>query len=276
MTTIIALFLTTAFAYIPPSRMILERVSENSGSGVYALEQEVQFSNAQESLFLKENWLIESDQSMSLVVTGTKDLKDQIKMHFVYAGGLRWSLSSKRESQRLSEDFLEKYFHLRTTDRLAAVLLQIKVLPPHALGKKPLPKTVDGFKNEPEDFVRLSKTGGVVNYAYGLPSPVDGIANSGLWIEQDQFYIRKLRLPSQVEISADNYNAYSRGLSLPKIRTIRWGQNTVTIRLISVSGKAPNTSGQFQPSSLNTPVKLDGLNNLPAKDVVTEFYSRFR
>ncbi len=276
MINLLALLLTTSFAYIPPTRMILERASENSGSGVYAIEQEVQFSNAQDSLFLKETWLIESDQSMRLMVTGTKDLKDQIKMQYVYAGGLRWSLASGRESQRLSEDFLEKYFHLRTMDRLASTLMQIKILPPTAISKKPLPKTVDGFKNEPEDFVRLSRAGGAVSYAYGVPSPVEGSENPGIWIEQDQFYIRKLRLPNQVEITADNYNSYSRGLSLPKIRTIRWGQNTVTIRLISVSAKPANVSGQLQPNSLDMPIKLDGLNNLPAKDVVTEFYSRFR
>src|SRR3989344_5870049 len=80
-----------ALAYIPPTRMILQRTAENSGSGVYAIEQEVQFNNVQDSLFLKETWLIENDRTMRVTVTGTKDLKDQIKLQFIYAGGQRWS-----------------------------------------------------------------------------------------------------------------------------------------------------------------------------------------
>jgi hypothetical protein len=276
MMSLFLLLVTSVFAYIPPTRMILQRTSENSGSGTYAIEQEVQFSNGQDSIFLKENWLVENDQAMKLTVTGTKDLKDQIKMQYVYAGGLRWNLGAGRESRRMTEDFIEKYFHFRTTDHLATALMQIKVLPPGSLAKKSLPKTVDGFKYEPEDFVRLSRTGGVVNYAYGQPSPVDSAANPGIWIEQDQFLIRKLRLPSQVEVTADNYNPYARSLNFPKTRTVRWGQNTVTIRLIGISAKPGNVASQFQPSSLDSPIKLSGLENQPAKDVVLDFYSRFR
>jgi hypothetical protein len=276
MMNLFLLFVTSVFAYIPPTRMILQRTSENAGSGIYAIEQEVQFSNAQDSLFLKETWLVENDHSMRLTVTGTKDLRDQIKMQFVYAGGLRWNLGNGRESRRLSEDFLEKYFHFRTTEHLATALMQIKVLPPSALAKKPLPRNVEAIKYEPEDFVRLSRTGGVVNYAYGVPSATDANPNPGIWIEQDQFLIRKLRLPSQVEVTADNYNPYARSLNFPKNRTVRWGQNAVTIRLIGISAKTGATPAHFQPASLDSPLKTDGLNNQPARDVVLDFYSRFR
>jgi len=276
MMKILFLLITNVFAYIPPTRMILQRTAENSGTGTYAIEQEVQFNNAQDPLFLKETWLIENEHTMRLTVTGTKDLKDQIKMQFVYAGGLRWSLNGSRESHRLDEDFLEKYFHFRSTEHLATALMQLKILPPTALSKKSLPKTVDQIKYEPDDFVRLSRTGGVVNYAFGTPSPVEGSAEPGIWIEQDEFQIRKLRLPSQAEITADNYNQYARGLNFPKVRTVRWGQNTVTIRLIGVTARPGNVANQFQPASLETTAKLDGLNNQSAKDVVLDFYSRFR
>ncbi|MBC7371612.1 MAG: hypothetical protein H7326_08610 [Bdellovibrionaceae bacterium] len=276
MINLFALLLTAAFAYIPPTRMILQRTSENAGSGIYAIEQEVQFTSAQDSFFVKETWLVENDHSMRLTVTGTKDLKDQFKMQYVYAGGLRWNLGAGRESKRMNEDFLEKYFHFRTTEHLATAMMQLKILPANALGKKVLPKTVDLIKYEPEDFVRLSRTGGTTNYAYGLPSAVDANPNPGLWIEQDQFLIRKLRLPSQVEVTAENYNAYARGLNFPKVRTVRWGQNTVTIRLIGVTSRPNVTAAQFQPSSLDSPIKLEALNTQAAKDVVLDFYSRFR
>jgi hypothetical protein len=275
---ILLLLLTPVFAYIPPTRMILQRTAENSGSGVYSIEQEVQFNNAQDSLFLRETWVIENDRTMRVTITGTKDLKDQIKMQFVYAGGQRWNLNGSRENHRISEDFLEKYFNFRSTDHLANTLVNLKILPTNALAKKSFPtKNLENFKYEPEDFVRLSRAGGVPNYAFGPPSPSEGASSPGIWIEQDQFLVRKFRLPSQVEVTADNYNQYARGLNYPKIRTIRWGQNTVTIRLIGITAQRGGVaSSLFQPNSLDISTKLDGLNNQPAKDAILEFYSRFR
>jgi hypothetical protein len=271
------LLLTPVFAYIPPSRMILQRTAENSGSGVYSIEQEVQFNNVQDSLFLKETWLVENDRTMRVTITGTKDLKDQIKMQFIYAGGQRWSLNGARESHRITEDFLERYFNFRATDQLANTLINLKILPTNAFVKKSLPKNLENLKYEPDDFVRLSRAGGVPSYAFGTPSPVDGAEQPGFWIEQDQFLIRKFRLPSQVEVTADNYNQYARGLNYPKVRTIRWGQNTVTIRLIGITAHRGKTAATlFQPNSLDISTKLDGLNSQPAKDSIIEFYSRFR
>lgn len=270
------LLLTPVFAYIPPTKMILQRTAENSGSGIYSIEQEVQFNNVQDSLFLKETWVIENDRTMRVTVTGTKDLKDQIKMQFIYAGGQRWSFAGNRESQRISEDFLEKYFNFRSTDQLAASLMQLKILPSNAFAKKPLPKNLENLKYEPEEFVRLSRAGGVPNYAFGTPSAVEGPGSAGFWVEQDQFVVRKFRLPSEVEVTADNYNQYARGLNYPKTRTIRWGQNTVTVRLIGVNSRPTHSANIFQPSSLEVPTKLDGLNNQPAKEAVLDFYSRFR
>lgn len=274
---LLLVLLSPVFAYIPPTRMILQRTAENSGSGIYAIEQEVQFNNVHDSLFLRETWLVENDRTMRVTVSGTKDLKDQIKLQFIYAGGQRWSQNLNRESRRISEEFIERYFNFRSTEHLAANLMQNKILPANAFAKKPLPKNLDTLKYEPDEFVRLSRTGGVANYAFGTPSPAEGTPTPGLWIEQDQFLIRKLRLPSQVEVTADNYIQYARGLNYPKVRTVRWGQNTVTIRLIGINARpaAANTN-QFQPSSLDTSTKLDGLLNQPAREAVIEFYSRFR
>lgn len=271
------LLASTAFAYIPPTRMILQRTAENAGGGVYTIEQEVQFNNVQDSLFLKETWVIENDRTMKVTITGTKDLKDQIKMQFVYSGGQRWSYNGSRQSQRISEDFLERYFNFRSTDQLASTLMNLKILPTNAFARKPIPKNLETLKYEPEDFVRLSRAGGTVNYAFGSPSSVDGSGSPGFWIEQDQFLVRKFRLPSQVEVTADNYNQYARGLNYPKVRTIRWGQNTVTIRLIGVtSQRGTIPASAFQSSALESSAKLEGLNSQPAKDVVLDFYSRFR
>jgi hypothetical protein len=267
----------SSHAWIPPTRVLLSKTAENAGSGIYAIEQEVQFPNGAETLNLKETWLIDSDRTMRLTVSGTKEQQSTIKLQFLYTGGQRYRLSEgSRRSEKISEDFLERYLNFRSSDVFAHVLTQMKILPAGAMNKKG-GKTSADFKNNPEDWVRFSRTGGVVNYAFGSPTPVEQAdGNPGLWIEQDHFVVRKIRLPSQVEMTADNYNIYSKGLRYPKARTIRWGKNSVNIRLISASPRPSSANSLLQPSSLDISQKMEGLADMPAKDAVIEFYSRFR
>lgn len=260
------LFTSISSAYMLPTKIILHKTAENAGSGVYQIDQEVQFTNGSETLNLKETWLIENDRTMRVTVSGTKDLQSQIQMQFVYNGGQKYSQVGGKQSQKISADFLEKFLNFRSSDIFANSLVNLKIIPANYSAKK-----------DTENFVRLSRAGGVVNYAFGEPTPAqqeDG--NPGIWIEQDQFVIRKLRLPTQAEMTADNYTQFAKGLNYPRQRSIRWGENTVNIRLISASAKAGSTANLFQPSSLETNSKLDGLNNLPIKETVLEFYSRFR
>src|SRR5690606_37658128 len=143
--------------------------------------------------------------------------------------------------------------------------------------KKPAGRTGADFKYEPEPWVRLSRTGGVVNYAFGVPTPPTQELNSpGLWIEQDEFVIRKLRFPNQVEMIADNYSQFSRNLRYPRQRTIRWGNNSVNIRLLNASARPAASANQLLPTSLDKNSVTDGIQSLPASSTVLEFYSRFR
>lgn len=264
--------------YIMPTRTILQKTSENAGSGLYAIEQEVQFTNGDDSLTVKETWLIENDRSMRLTVSGGKDLQNSFSLQFVYNGGQRWSQSGgSRKSEKIPDEFLEKFLHFRSPEIFANHLAQLKIVPANSYQKRPLARSGTEVRYEPESWVRYSRTGGVVNYALGIATPTENDLNyPGLWIEQDQFIIRKLRLPSQVEMSANNYNQFSRGLSFPRARTIRWGNHTVTIRTLSVSARPAAASNLLQPASLDKASNWDGLGALPAKDVVTEFYTRFR
>ncbi|QDK39452.1 hypothetical protein [Bdellovibrio sp. NC01] len=267
-----------ASAYIMPTRTILQKTSENAGSGIYAIEQEVQFANGEDTLHLKETWLIDSDRTMRLTVTGGKDLQNTFKIQFVYAGGQRHSMiGNSKKADRISDDFLEKFLNFRSPEVFATSLAHYKMIPTTAFNKKPMPKTAAEIKYEPESWVRYSRTGGVPNYALGIATPVGQDANNpGIWIEQDQFVVRKVRLPSQVEMTADNYNQFAKGLYYPRARTVRWGNNTVNIRLISVSARPNTAANLFQPSSIDSNLNLSGIEKLPAKDAVIEFYSRYR
>lgn len=267
-----------ATAYILPTRTILQKTSENAGSGIYAIEQEVQFSNGEETVAIRETWLIDSDRTMRLTVSGNKELQKTFKLQFLYNGGQKWSMvNNNRSSSKAPEDFLEKYLNFRSPEIFANTLASFKIIPTSAYNKKPLVKAGTEVKHDAESWVRYSRTGGVVTYAFGSPTPAEQEnGNPGIWIEQDHFVVRKVRLPSQVEMSADNYNQFAKGLNYPRTRTIRWGNNTVTIRLISASSRPQTAVNLFQPSSLDSNLKWDGIQSLPAKDVITEFYTRFR
>lgn len=265
-------------ASILPTRTIIQKTVENAGSGIYAIEQEVQFANGEETISLKETWLIDSDRTMRLTVSGGKELQNTFKLQFLYSGGQKWSLTNAgKKGEKIPEDFLEKYLNFRNADVFANQLVSQKMIPSNAMTKKPPVKVGNDYRRDQEAWVRLSRAGGAVNYALGTPSPADKEdGNPGIWIEQNQFVVRKLRLASQVEMHANNYNQFAKGLQYPRSRTIRWGNNTVTIRLISASARPQTAVSLLQPGSMDTISNWDGLSNLAAKEVITEFYTRFR
>lgn len=258
-----------ASAFIPKSTLILEKTADNHGSGVYLVEQEVQFPSGQDVFSLKETWWVDGENNLRVWVTGLRELKDQISFGFTYVNGQR---SNGTQTTRLNDDFVERYFHARKTDSLAGWLIQMKILPGNALVKKSLRSSKE-VEYQPESYVRLSRVGGGIAYLLGTPSSSASQQNPGVWIEQDQFVIRKLRLPSQVEVTADKYGQYSRGLWFPKARQIKWNDKTVSIQVLTVSAKGKDI---FQTYPQKMTSKTDGLQNLPAKSLVEEFYQRFR
>jgi hypothetical protein len=265
----------SAFAYIPPVRSILEKVSDNAGNGTYVIEQEVQLNTGLDPVYLKETWVVENEKNLKVTVTGTKEYKDLVKMQFVYVGGQKWQLvDGKRESTKIPEEFAEKYFNTRNTESLISSFQNLKILPSPLPHRKTLTKDGKPEKPETEPFLRLSRTEGVINYALGTPTPAGAKElNPGVWVEQDAFVIRKIRFPTQSEITAESYASFARGLNFPKTRTIQWGSNTVYLRVLNVSGKANES---FQPSSVEIPRTIRVANNPAVQSMIEEFYTRFR
>jgi hypothetical protein len=269
---LISLLLTVpALGYIPKGYFILQNTVENNGTPPYLIEQEVQFTSNQDPIFLKETWQIESDNSMKLTVVGMKDLKDQLKMQFIYSGDTRSSFEGgKRVVNKIGQDFFEKLFHFHSAEAFANSLIQMNIVPSSIFAKKVAKKSKD-FDNKTESFVRLARVGGTVSYAFGTPTqPEVPNLNPGIWIEQDHFYIRKIRLPSGAEITADKQSNTAKGLIFPMRRSVRWGNSVVQIQTLSVSAKSKFTATSLEPTH------LEGLENLPAKAEILDFYSRFR
>ena len=270
-------FQSLALASIPNSRMILQRVVENSGTGAYVIEQEVMFTSGSDSLTLKETWSVVDGDTMRVTVVGTKELKDQIQMQFFYNGNNRWELSAgKKISRPISKEIIDRVLFQKHLESLGAFLIHNQIIPEGSLAKKMAAKKSSDYTYEPEKFVRLSRFGGVVNYAFGTPTPPGATTkNSGLWVEQDQFLIRKLILPSQVELVAEAYSNYAKGLVFPKQRTISFGSEVVQIKTLSVTART-NLNSLMSPGALEMEMKSDGLNNSPLKKSGLEFDERIR
>lgn len=286
-----------AFAYIPPAKFISEKVAKHGGSGAYTIEQDVVFTGANETLTLREIWQVDGEGLLRITVKPPKELADQIAVQNVYAGGQKYFLNGRsRQSARINEDFFEKYLYMRGRDSLLSHMLQMKILLPPPPPAKPVKaKKVAKGKNKekdkekdkeplefpyvPEANVRLDRQGGVIAYAFGVPTPVDGEPNPGFWVEQDQFFLRKFRLPSKVEVIADRFSAFARGLWLPQQRTVRWNQRSVQINVVKVTSlKLPAKNNLFSPNSLepSQSYKMTGIRDPDIALAVDDFYQRFR
>jgi hypothetical protein len=263
-------------AYLPPTKMILNRLAENNGNGVYQIEQELQFATSGEPITIREIWISEGDKGLRLIATGQNELKDKFKYQALYVGGQKWTASlTQKENQKIPSEMTERPFHQRTTEGLTQWLIGQEILPGNFLQLRGPIKDKEGHFSYPEEpFLRLSRAGGTVNYALGTVSTEVGKNFSGLWVEQDQFLIRKVRWPNQSEMSIEEIGTYARGLIFPKTRSFRWGNQSVQMRTISVIGKS-NISQPFQVSQLEAN-RIETVESQTTRDLLTDFYQRFR
>jgi hypothetical protein len=92
-----------------------------------------------------------------------------------------------------------------------------------------------------------------------------------LWVEQDSFLIRKLRMGSQIEVEFDAFKEFEEGkIKEAELQTLFWKSSTVIIQ---------NTSTQLvEPKKLEGFLKIqkEAKAVLPQNANLKEFYSRFR
>lgn len=282
------LFLTffslSAYAYVPPYWMILSRTSDNHGKGTYVIDQNIVFAHGTEPLVVNERWTIAGENSMRVEITGRRQLKDLVRMTYVYQNGRRYFLdeSGAIRSERQPNEFFEPLFHYRLSKNIKPVLVAQGMAPAASLKSEPHKYSEKTPHAATENFVRLSRVGGTVAYAIGTPTPVESSQpNPGLWIEQDQFVIRKLRWPTQFEIQASEYKNFANGLWLPQLRTLSWPQVNSPVRVsvnsVGVAGSGKNLNQQLEPSSLKSADSSSALiRKLPEDAVIKEFYTRMR
>jgi hypothetical protein len=271
-----------AAAYIPDYHMIMSRTAENHGRGIYQIEQDVVFRGDPDPLVVHETWWVASEHTMRMKFEGRGSLKGLIQGSMIYDINQRhWrEEGGNLKTARLTDDWVEPFFHFRFSKNIKPRLVAMKIAPPESLRERGV-SVKDGteFSYLPQNFIRLARTGGTVNYAIGTPTPPDDSSGQpGLWIEQDQFVVQKLRLPSQALIKSDQYTRFGENFWLPKVRTFSWGPNSVAVHVASVkgAGKLSGVNDLFKISSLDEKKNPAVIVRWPDQDVIREFYQRFR
>ncbi len=262
-----------ANAYIPNSEYIMSRIAKSHGKGLYSFEQEVIFQSESETLAVREFWTIADGETMRLTAkAGT------LSLAFIFNDGKAYfSEDNKLLARKLSIESLERFFNVRSEKALSDFLLSTKVLTLNPLRLRPRPRDLKLIKPEVDPYLRLVRIGDDPTILISSTvDPKEPSTAAGIWVDQDNYTIRKIRFPSQTEVQASNYQTLSNDLIAPKIRTVTWGTNTVEIRLVKASSlpKSKAVDEQFATSSLSaTPLQWGNSTLLPQ---IKEFYQRFR
>lgn len=268
-TTLISAFLflalglssTNVHAYIPKLNTILGKMTANNGgTKTWVLKRTVTLK--EDNVVAQETWTVANADLMKVRAEGTNPDGSAWAVEVLYKGGRRHTTTSEGNAQvfPLSAEFFEPLIHYRSARALMSRLSALQILPPNVSGDSSSP----GFAN-------LDRYKGGVAYMLGALDSKNTLQPPRLWVEQDSFLIRKLRLGSQVEVEFDSYKDFEeKKIKQPELQTVFWKSTTVLIQNTStqlLDAKKTESALQIQKGMRAV---------LPVNTNLKEFYSRFR
>lgn len=250
--TMVLGFYNFSYGFVLPLQTAMKKSVALSGNQIFSVEQDVIFKGDVEDVVIKESWLIEGDKNLVLTATGQGSLKDLFRLVVVYNSKNKTTMVGKnRLSEPVNLDFFERYLSIRSVASFAGYLNDLSIA-----------------KN-----IRLSRVSGAPALAIGEPST--NILKPQIWLDQDTFQIRKIRFPTETEVSFEDYLAYDK-VWYPKTKVVNWGNKSATIRVRQVSTKVKATLANFYPQKLDQPSEINLANKGQLGLTIQEFYTRFR
>ena len=251
--TIVQLICSFSYGFILPLDAVLTKSVALNGNQIFSVEQDVIFKSGSEDFVVRESWLIEGDKNLKVTATGQGALKDLFKMTAVYNSKTKTMMMGKNKvSEYVTPDFFERYLSVRSTDSFKKYLTELTIIP----------------------NVRLSRAAGSVAFAIGEPSPA-GLPHPQIWIDQELFEIRKLRLPSSAEITFDDYEV-NKQIYYPRTKKISWAGHEIVIRVRQISTKTKASLSTFYPQNLDQPSEINLASKGEVGLFIQDFYKRFR
>ena len=220
-------------AYILKPEMILKRLDNNQGSKNYKISQNILFldrSGLDEAFRLKETWWKYPHRAY-LQVASTDH--PQLKLNFIYQKFHKTWISGKTKKSK-KQNSIESYF-FRENMR-------------------------PSWLNTVEQ-ASLGRALGMVNYVFRKKE-------KAVWIEQDNFVIRKIVLGKGAVLTAQNYQRYSRGLMFPKKRNYKSSEMEVVMEVSSLSAFKQKWSHSLKPNQWET--------SQGDVEVIKKFYQNIR
>jgi hypothetical protein len=253
--------------------MIIDKWIENNTTGPIYFEQEVAINSGDMSTSLKETWYVENDAIMAVLVQGEKNLKDKLQFVIQYNGKRRTSsIPFFKMSEGTGVDFFEPLFFIKSTQKLIPFIITTGIIGSELQDSHNFQRQKELFVHTPEPFVRLGRTGGSVSYVL---SGVTGVETKipGIWIEQDQFLLRKIRNKKDTEMNIEKWGSYSRGWKLPKERTYVWGEKSAQAKILDVRVPQGNIKNLVLKAQ---EIRSSEFEIAPEKSLIEDFYLRFR
>jgi hypothetical protein len=254
-----------ANAYIPEINFVLKKAALTTGRKMIKIEQEVIFkvgenAGADDTVKIDETWIIEGDRNLKLSAVAKGLYKESFYLHSIYNGKNKTILVGKnRKIVMTSTDFYQKILFTRSKDSFLTYLNELSIVP----------------------NIKLSRADGVTSFLIGEPSAET--LNPQLWIGQDDFIIRRIRMPSAAEISLSDVSNITHEIGIPRSQTISWfsPEKPLVKKMVQVKIKKidVNFDGQlslFYPQNLELPTQINFSNKTELTDTIEDFYSRFR
>ncbi len=250
----------SANAFVPKLSTVLGKmVSTTGGTKGFILKRTVTLKD--ENVVANETWYIGHADLMKVDVEGVNADGTAWKFEIMYKGGKRMTSSVEGQTQSfpLSPEFFEPLLHYRSSRALQSRLQAMQLIPSNSS---------DGAT---AGYMNLDRYKGAVAYVLGAQDSKNTLQPPRLWVEQDSFLIRKLRMGSQIEVEFDAFKDFEEGkVKQAELQTLFWKSSTVTIQ---------NTSTQYvDQKKLEASLKMQKESKalLPQNANLKEFYSRFR
>ncbi|MEO0334965.1 MAG: hypothetical protein AAF202_01130, partial [Pseudomonadota bacterium] len=268
-------------AYIPSYKMMMSRLAENHGRGIYQVYQDVVCPADPQPYIVREIWTVETEDSMRVTLFGKGELKDKVSGSIVYSKGQRYFRNQEGSirTSKAGKDFVEQFFHFRFSKNIKPQLVALGIAPATSLDPRRPSRGKDGQTVYPEEnFIRLARVGGHIAWAIGKPASPDGSDRPpGFWIEQDRFNVLQVRMPSTATVKANDYDSFDKNMNFPRNRQYTFGESTCEVQVDKVTRRATTKTFKeiLSTASLKDAEKSKPLI-MPEISLVREFYSRFR
>jgi len=245
---------STGWTFVLPLDFVVKKSVGKTGRTSISIDQEVTFKIGKDTLKTQENWLIEGDRNLKVSANGLEPYKENVKVNSLFNSKQKTQVLGKTKSQTpVGNDFYQRLMFIRSADSFMQYIRELGI----------------------SEKTRLSKAEGRICIAIGEAS--DGDSKSPqIWIDQDDFLIRKIRMPSGTEINLSDYVKVTDDFWIAKTQTIKWAGATATIKVKNFSVKNAATIAQFYPQNFDQPTELAFNEASSIAQVVEDFYKRFR